>query len=112
MSRVEIARRFALAAREAEEDGKHRRAAELYAEALRVLLDRPSSSLESGQANIEALCEESPPPASSSVQPKKTMVRLTQKAASTATGASADAGEAALAAAGELEAGTHVPRAG
>jgi hypothetical protein len=40
MSRVEIANRFALAAREAERSGKHRRAAELYAEALRVLLDR------------------------------------------------------------------------
>jgi hypothetical protein len=40
MRRVEIANRFAVAAREAERSGKHRKAAELYAEALRILLDR------------------------------------------------------------------------
>lgn len=44
MRRVEIANRFALAAREAERGGKHRKAAELYAEALRVLLDGASMS--------------------------------------------------------------------
>jgi hypothetical protein len=132
MSRAEIARRFALAAREAEHGGKHRRAAELYAEALRVLLDKPSGggaamSRIEGEVSDEELAERGrshfaaeegtpfdsePPPAPSSVPPRNTMVRLSQKAAA-ALSAKADAdAEDTEPAAGALADDAHLPRVG
>jgi hypothetical protein len=103
MSRAEIARKFAVAAREAEHGGKHRRAAELYVEALRVLLDKPPSGDESG-------FDSEPPPAPSSVPPRNTMVRLSQNAASNTTGA--NAGDASPLSGGEPEDDAHLPRVG
>lgn len=125
-----------MAAREAERGGKHRRAAELYAEALRVLLDKPPARLRSAADIADEVSEQElherrrsyvaatggsgfqsepqqltaePPPVSGDVQPRHTLVRRSQKGTA---GASEGAEEGALISCGELDDATHLHRAG